>query len=378
MGAFPWIGTRLDRHIARRFLQDFIILFLMLFAFATLIDAVLRLEEFRAAAAALMGGEAHARWWHVLATIGSFHGPRVFQFYQYLFGLVAVAAAGFTVARMQKDRELIAMLSAGISLPRVAAPILVGTALLCGLQVVNQEVILPVLSPHLASDLKEIGGRNTKWAIPLEVDARGNLFRAASFDPSAGVLERVVIYRRGPDGQLKQRISAPRARWSQAEQAWILEGGVADARGAAAPGTARETTTAVPLASIPSDLGPTALSLRQSALAAHLIPTMTLRQMRSAGSIGPVAYRHLVGSRIAVLVVNLALLAISLPFLLRREPVGLLKPAIESAAVMVPLGILSLGALAVPNPWLGPAVGLMLPVAVLVPLAAWRLAAMKT
>lgn len=371
------MGTRLDRHILRRFLQDFVILFAMLFAFATLIDAVLRLEEFRRATAALLPKDEVVEWWHVLGTIAGFHGPRVFQFYQYLFGLVAVAAAGFTVARMQKDRELIAMLCAGISLPRIAAPILLGGAFLCALQVVNQELVLPRLAGRLSLDVRDLHGKGQQWAIPLEVDSSGNLFRASAFNAVEGTMDNVVIYRRGDDGRIQRRVSAPRAIWSERDRAWVLVDGRAQERqGSIVTGSQVQLTT--PVAAVPSDLSPASLSLRRSALSAHLISTGTLRQMRSSGAIGAVSYRHLVGSRVAVLIVNLALLAISLPFLLKREPGGLLKPAIESAALMVPLGIVSLGALAVPNPWLGTAVGLMLPIAVLVPLAAWRLAGMRT
>ncbi len=377
MSAFLPLGTRLDRHILRRFLQDFVILFAMLFAFATLIDAVLRLEEFRRATAAILPKGDNVEWWQVLGTIAAFHGPRVFQFYQYLFGLVSVAAAGFTVARMQKDRELIAMLCAGISLQRVAAPILLGGAFLCALQVVNQEVVLPRLAGRLSMDIRDLHGKGPHWAIPLEVDSAGNLFRASTFNAAEGTMENVVIYRRGDDGRIQRRVSAPRANWSERDRAWVLvDGRAQDRQGAVATGSQVQLTT--PVAAVPSDLSPASLALRRSALSAHLISTATLRQMRSTSAIGPVSYRHLVGSRIAVLIVNLALLAISIPFLLTREPGGLLKPAIESAALMVPLGIVSLGALAVPNPWLGTAVGLMLPIALLVPLAAWRIAAMRT
>lgn len=371
---------RLDLHIVSRFLVDFVLLFLMLFAFATLIDAVLRLEEFRKSTALLMGPGAEPRWFDVLATIATFHGPRVFQFYQYLFGLVAVAAAGFTVARMQKDRELIAMLAAGIPLQRAALPILVGFALLSVGQVVNQEVVLPSLAARLRADLP-VYLKAKEWAVPLEVDRSGNLIRAAAFDPVAGTLDQLIIYQRTPDGQIARRISSPRAVWSEAQSAWLLEGGRADERsgiGAGPNQSANAQAPSQPVTAFVTDLGPDALALRGDAVNSHLISTARLREMRMEGAIAASPYRHLVGSRFAVLVVNLALLCISLPFLLRREPGGLLQPAIRSAAVMVPLGIVALGALAVPNPWLGTTVGLMLPIAILVPAAVWRLSTMDT
>lgn len=376
MSASLRLGSRIDRHILGRFLGDFVLLFAMLFAFATLIDAVLRLEDFRRAAHAV---DPEGGWWNVLLFIAQFHGPRIFQFYQYLFGLVAVAAAGFTVARMQKDRELIAMVATGIPLQRAALPIILGAACLCGLQVANQELVLPRLADRLQLELMP-GARKDRWDVPLAVGGNGTLLRAAHLDQASGTLEGVVVYERDGSGQIARRIASPRATWSATQGGWLLDQArVEDRRsGIAAPEDPAAKGAAAATALIRTDLSPDALALRGDAISAHLISTGRLRQMRSANAIAAGPYRHLVGSRIAVLVVNVALLCISLPFLLRREPGSLLPAALRSAAVMVPLGIASLGALAVPNPWLGPALGLMLPIAVLVPLAAWRLAAMDT
>ena len=52
----------------------------------------------------------------------NFHGPRVFQFYSYLMGIVSIGAMGFTLAQMHQHKELVAIMASGVSLFRVAVP----------------------------------------------------------------------------------------------------------------------------------------------------------------------------------------------------------------------------------------------------------------
>ena len=108
----------IDRYIARRFLANFFILLVMLYVFAVSIDLILQLDEFVKAARETVGPDAGLLTL-IAALIGmvvDFHGPRIFQFYAYMVGLVSVGAMGFTFAQMHRARELVAMLSSGVQL----------------------------------------------------------------------------------------------------------------------------------------------------------------------------------------------------------------------------------------------------------------------
>ncbi len=61
-----------------------------------------------------------------------------------------------------------------------------------------------------------------------------------------------------------------------------------------------------------------------------------------------------------------------------REPTPLLRQAVRCAAVGVRLMLTSMVIITVPLSSLTPTVGVMLPVALLIPVAAWRMSAMKT
>ncbi|MFZ9692604.1 MAG: hypothetical protein ACO3EP_11245, partial [Phycisphaerales bacterium] len=140
----------LDRSILRRFLSSFLLLFAVFFVLAVSLDVILQIDEFVEAAKEAVASGRFASFGEGLAVaIFNFHGPRLFQFFAFMVGLVAVAAAGFTLASMVKHRELVAIMSAGVGLVRIGLVILAGAFMLNMLALVNSELVLPRLAPLL-------------------------------------------------------------------------------------------------------------------------------------------------------------------------------------------------------------------------------------
>ena len=147
----PFVNL-LDRHIIVRFLANFLLLMGLLFVFAISIDVVVQFDRFADAARERTSttGESYA---FVLGlAILDFHGPRIFQFFAFMTGLVGIGAAGFTLVQMHRSRELVAIMAAGIPLHRVAAAILIAQAGIVLLQLVDQEFVLPKLASKLVRE----------------------------------------------------------------------------------------------------------------------------------------------------------------------------------------------------------------------------------
>ena len=72
--------------------------------------------ELSAAAAAVKEGRFGSRTVAVIALLADYQAPRVFQFFQFMIGLLCVGAMGFTFAQMHRTRELVAILAAGVPL----------------------------------------------------------------------------------------------------------------------------------------------------------------------------------------------------------------------------------------------------------------------
>src|SRR5262245_40418278 len=106
----------IDRHIIARFLWNFLVLFLLLFVFAIAIDLILHLDDFVDSTKAIVGEGAGLtrRVTVMVGLIFDFQGPRLFQFYAYLHGMVAIGAMGFTLAQMYRYRELVAVMASGV------------------------------------------------------------------------------------------------------------------------------------------------------------------------------------------------------------------------------------------------------------------------
>src|SRR5204863_1172282 len=117
----------IDRHIIARFFWNFAVLFLLLFVFAVSIDIITNLDHFVDKARAMAGQQAgfFSMAKAILWLVFDFEGPRLFQFYAYLHGLVAIGAMGFTLAQMHRHRELVAVMASGVSLQRVAMPFII-------------------------------------------------------------------------------------------------------------------------------------------------------------------------------------------------------------------------------------------------------------
>lgn len=88
----------------------------------------------------------------------TYYGYRTIQYYDRLCEALSLLAAMFTVAWTQRNNELIPILSAGVSTHRFLMPILVGAALMLSLGVVNQEYLIPYISPALVTDRNDPEG----------------------------------------------------------------------------------------------------------------------------------------------------------------------------------------------------------------------------
>jgi lipopolysaccharide export LptBFGC system permease protein LptF len=371
-----------DRHIASRFLANFALIFAVMFLFGVAIQTILNLDTYReAAGAAVREGRFGSLWTALPIAFVDFNAPRVFQFYAYLLGLGCVAAAGFTLVQMVRTRELVALLSAGVSLWRVALSIGVVAVFLNLLQLVNGEIVLPRLATRLARDESAIlQAAANEFPVRLMQDGTGKLLLARRFDPSADVLDGVVVIERDERGAAVRRVEATRATWDDARTGWNLEQGIATGRGApsegAEPGARIDRSEQADF--VATDISPDAIRARYFRGFAQLLSAQKIGELAAEGGISQSDATRLVGQRFAGACVNLLMLLIVLPFFLVREPQKMLRPSVICAAVAVPGLLGSFFLMTVEVPPLPSAVGVFLPVALLLPIAAARIGGLRT
>jgi lipopolysaccharide export system permease protein len=384
--------TLLDRHIARQFITNTLLLLFILFAFIIAVDVSVKFDEYtRAARLALTSPQGPPGWGRTmvfaLGLVLDFWWPQLIQLAVHLLGLVMIAGAGFTLAQMVKYRELVAMLAGGISLRRAAAPILAAAALFSLGQLAVQEYVLPRIAPLLTRTAQQAGHRTLGVErLKLTADAQGRVFHAAAFDADKGILTGLSVIERDPSGVGVREISADRAVWNG--KSWTLEQGFvrpfADA-------------SALPqrLDRLETNLDPMSLRLRRFAEYRHTLSYAQAGEMLRAADRTTAAesargsplvlsraqadeIRRIQLGRFGTVLCNLLGLVIALPVFLRREPVPMMLPSIKAAPIAMIVLLGGFLGTSLPVPALPAALSVFLPALVMLPLAIASATSLKT
>ena len=131
-------------HIMKRMTINFIVLFTLFFLLGAVIDIIINLDEFDKIANSLSkDGGFFAKIFALIQVGVGFEGPRLFQVYGYLHGVIAVGAMAFTAANMLRSKEFVALMAAGISLRSIAMPFLIVMGGISVVALLNQEYMLP-------------------------------------------------------------------------------------------------------------------------------------------------------------------------------------------------------------------------------------------
>ena len=304
--------------------------------------------------------------------------PRLVQLFNSILGLVLVGALGFTAAQLVKNRELTAILASGLSLHRVARPMLVASGLLLGVQALNQELLIPTIAPLLTREHDDAGQKQLgRSSLALTTDAKGRLFYAAAFDADKGTVEDLYVWERDAAGLPQRRIYAPKATWKDGR--WELSQGVAQRLITDRPVAAERITT------LETDLGPTAMTMRRFAGFAGNLSWGQIGQMLDAPAALDATTRQRLSdlerirwSRPAVLLCNFLGLLIALPFFLRREPANMVLQSVKAAPLAIGAVVGGAFGAAVVIPGLPAQLSVFVPVMVLTPFAIAAVTSIKT
>lgn len=365
----------IDRYIARQFLFNVAALFVILFCMVVAIDTSWNAGRYLNKAAKMAAQEGHEGFSIRQGTIAvllvaDLWWPRLLQLFNYMLGLVLVAAMGFTCTQMVRHRELVAVLASGQSLARVARPFLVVGVGMIGLQVLNQEFMLPGVAPLLTRDHGDAGERGLGMAdVPLMPDGAGRLWYAKVFDADRGTLEGVYVWERDESGMALQRVYADRAVWE--DGGWNFEGVKVESRQEA-------RHAAVPAARLETDLSPTALRMRRYEGYSQNLSWRQLGQMLDRldrlGAGAPETRQtrerleRIRYGRVSVIACNLLTLAICMPFFLTRVPGNMVLQSLKCAPVAIVALIGAVLGASTPVPGLAASVGVFIPTLVLLPL----------
>lgn len=308
----------LDKYIAKQFGINYLISFAVLVSIYIILDLFFNFDEFTQA--------ANLSTIQVVGAIAKYYGTHLFLYFSQISGVIALFAMAFTLARLQRDNEFVAVVSSGVSLYRFALTVIVIGIALNGLWLINQELIVPRLAPQLARSHKD-AALDQGAGVWFVRDSSGALLSASRFYPQAKLLSGVLLMRPGSASDPGDIIMADRAEWAGRGEdglgTWKLERGQrlyfhVDNDG-------QYERLSEPMDLLATSLGPEDIALRQSTKWMQFLSRSQLAQLRDQGGASTGKIASTLHNRFATPLVNMLILMIGVPIFLDRQPGGVIR-----------------------------------------------------
>lgn len=377
----------LDRYIIRNFLLNYLLAFAVLVGMYTLLDLIINFDRFTKFAPP--GAGSVASFFNLLGDITDYYAYRMLVIFQQISAAIPLLAAGFTMVRMTRHNELTAMLASGVSLYRVALPIIFCALFFSGLVVIDQEILMPRFVDKLLRQHDEVSHVPTR-DDPLYFvrnDDDNSLLTASRYDPAARRMQDVRIIQRDKNGTPIRRIMASEAVWDpKAEVApgagiyglWILKNArMVDDTGGDDP--TRRVAEKIDFMPYRTRLTPEQLDLVFTKKAVDYLSSAQVQTLiQDSPEVTKTSLEKMMHIRFTQPIMNVILLMMGLPFLLTREPRQLIKNMIYCTAVTAFCFVATFVMFQAAGQALPPLLGAWLPVLLFGPLAVAMLDTIKT
>jgi LPS export ABC transporter permease LptF/LPS export ABC transporter permease LptG len=212
-GSFPRL---LDLYLLRRFFFHFV---LLMAAFIFLFEAFTFFE--------LLDDIARHRV-PFLIVVDYFRYLTPYLIYN-LAPLAALVAVLVTLGVMSKNNEIVACKASGISLYRLSVPLLFAGLALASSMIGLDETYLPYANQRQDALRNQIKGRPPQtYTQPQRwiFGENAKIYNYDLFDPAQNLFGGLSVIEIDPvTFQMRRRVFATRATWSDSQKVWVLEGG---------------------------------------------------------------------------------------------------------------------------------------------------------
>ncbi|MEI7766342.1 MAG: LptF/LptG family permease [Phycisphaerae bacterium] len=314
----------LDRYIIRSFLMNYVLAFIVIVGMYVMLDLIVNFYEFTTTS------DRQIQGWDltvaIISDIADFYMYQILLIFQQMAVTIPIMAAGFTMVRMTRHNELIAMLASGVSLYRVAAPVIICSLLFATIAIVNQELVVPQFRDKLMRRHEQVSKVvDERPPVQFLRDKDNSLLSASSFDPKKNTLQNVRIIQRDEKGSARGRIIAETAQWvpmpgTTDRGAWFMpRATIIDDSLNSDP--ALKVAGRVEQLNYNTGLSPRQLELAISRKAADLLGTSEIQELIVNSPIATKPkFEKILHTRVTQPIMNLIMLLVSVPFLLTRDP----------------------------------------------------------
>ncbi|MBM4054114.1 MAG: YjgP/YjgQ family permease [Planctomycetes bacterium] len=201
--------SRLDKYILKAFFPTFFLCLLIISGTYVIIDLLQKLEEFLE-----MGLNAFGL---------------AFRYYAYLFPVIitqffpaiTLVAVGIVLVRMSRNREILAMQVAGISMYRILLPLFIVTVFMAFASFGDQEWIVPRVAEKLETMQQNTFDSDVQRNLLVHDSDNNALIRIWKYNNKMQKMDSVFILSRYENGRKKFTINAKKGEWI-GDNKWLL------------------------------------------------------------------------------------------------------------------------------------------------------------
>lgn len=199
------IGSVLDRYIAGGFLRIFALSLAVITALYTTADFIDRVGV-------LLDSGAQ------LSTILRYFALKAPLLISRVIGFATLFATLFCLGLLTRTQEITAMRSSGISVQRIALPLVLLSLAICALNFVWNETLVPILNRNAQqiyrTEIKQKKQLSLFGTRDIWMRGEGSFINIDSFDPRTNGLEKVTVFTLNRDFSLHSLIEIPSAQWN--------------------------------------------------------------------------------------------------------------------------------------------------------------------
>ncbi len=365
----------LDRYMLQNFLVNYFLSLFVLISLYVVLDLFVNLDEFTESGKGIVA---------IAYEIGNYYFYNLPLYFAQLSGVITAFAACATLARMQRQNEVVAVLSSGTSMYRLAAPIVVAGLAMNALLIANHEVILPSVAPKLVRERDDVEGARV-YPIWFVRDGENRLVSAQHFSPKQQTIRNLIVLETSTDpstrGRLTHVLTADKACWDPGLKGWSLMRGIRVSASGNTKGTIfdQHQMKPEPVDFYPCSLTPEELQLRQTAQWVDYLSTRQLNLLAKRGDVDRGKIARVKHARFTMPISNMILMLLGMAFFMHRLPSSILTQGAKALGTCAAAFIISfMGQQLVGAIDVSPALPAWLPIFVFGPVAVVLLDNVKT
>jgi len=323
----------LDKYILRSLLINYLIALGAMISLYVVLDLFVNMDEFT---------EQGYPYTRVIKNIIDYYAPNMLLYFSQLSGAMTLFACMAVLAKMRKANEMTAILSSGVSLYRVAAPIIAFSLITTALMVIDTEWFIPAVAHKLSRDHDDVDGSQAYEVLFLR-DRNNTLLCAGQYHPSSNDIQRLLVIWRDESGTVYQTLEADHATWEPPDLTrsigrWKINRGRMTTRvfnRGTDFGPSEDKKVTFPTY-YESELSPAAIELRQSEGWVRFLNLAQLNELELRDTPDRAAILRTKHERVAAPIVSMVLLLLGLPFFLDRSPANVVS---DTGRCMIACGL---------------------------------------